>query len=51
MEGHTDERGASEYSLALVAKRSQMVRDYIVALGIVTERITTISYGEEIPAC
>jgi peptidoglycan-associated lipoprotein len=51
VEGHSDERGVSEYNLALGAKRSQMARDYLVTLGISAERITTISYGEEIPAC
>jgi peptidoglycan-associated lipoprotein len=51
VEGHTDERGTSEYNLALGAKRSQIARDYLVTLGISAERITTISYGEEIPAC
>jgi peptidoglycan-associated lipoprotein len=51
VEGHCDERGTSEYNLALGAKRSQTAKDYLVSLGISPERISTISYGEEIPAC
>ena len=51
VEGHCDERGTNEYNLALGARRSQSARDYLVSLGISAERISTISYGEEIPAC
>jgi peptidoglycan-associated lipoprotein len=51
IEGHTDERGTNEYNLALGAKRAQAAKDYLVTLGIATERLSTISYGEEIPVC
>jgi len=51
VEGHCDERGTSEYNLALAAKRAQATRDYLLTLGITPDRISTISYGEEIPAC
>ena len=51
VEGHCDERGTSEYNLALGAKRSQTAKDYLVSLGISPERVSTISYGEEIPVC
>jgi peptidoglycan-associated lipoprotein len=51
IEGHCDERGTNEYNLALGAKRSQAVKDYLVTLGISNERLSTISYGEEIPVC
>jgi peptidoglycan-associated lipoprotein len=51
IEGHCDERGTNEYNLALGAKRAQAAKDYLVTLGISTERLSTISYGEEIPAC
>ena len=51
IEGHSDERGTNEYNLALGAKRAQAARDYLVTLGIATERLSTISYGEEIPVC
>jgi peptidoglycan-associated lipoprotein len=51
IEGHCDPRGTNEYNLALGAKRSQTAKDYLVSLGIPGERISTISYGAEIPVC
>ncbi|HWO42706.1 MAG TPA: peptidoglycan-associated lipoprotein Pal [Candidatus Eisenbacteria bacterium] len=51
IEGHCDDRGTNEYNLALGAKRSQAVKEYLVTLGIATDRLSTISYGEEIPVC
>jgi peptidoglycan-associated lipoprotein len=51
IEGHCDERGTSEYNLALGAKRAQTAKDYLVSLGITGQRISTISYGEELAAC
>lgn len=47
LEGHTDERGTREYNLALGERRGNSVRDYMVANGIATYRIETVSYGEE----
>ncbi len=49
IEGHCDERGSSEYNLALGEQRALGVRRYLVALGIESDRIHTISYGEESP--
>jgi peptidoglycan-associated lipoprotein len=51
IEGHCDERGTNEYNLALGAKRAQAAREYLVTLGVVGGRLSTISYGEEIPVC
>ena len=51
IEGHADERGTNEYNLALGAKRAQATKDYLVTLGISKERLSTISYGEELPVC
>jgi peptidoglycan-associated lipoprotein len=51
IEGHCDERGTNEYNLALGAKRAQAAKDYLVTLGITSERLSTISYGEEISVC
>ena len=51
IEGHCDERGTGEYNLALGAKRAQAVREYLTSLGIDGARLSTISYGEEIPIC
>jgi peptidoglycan-associated lipoprotein len=51
IEGHCDERGSNEYNLALGAKRAEAAKDYLVTLEISVDRLSTISYGEEIPAC
>lgn len=51
IEGHCDERGTNEYNLALGAKRAQSVKDYLVSLGVAADRLSTISYGEELPVC
>jgi len=51
VEGHCDERGTSEYNLALGAKRAQAAKDYLMSLGIAERRISATSYGEEIPVC
>jgi peptidoglycan-associated lipoprotein len=51
VEGHADARGTNEYNLALAERRADVVRDYLVSLGIPTERVTTVSKGEEQPAC
>ena len=50
LEGHTDERGTREYNLALGERRANAVRDYMVANGVPSYRIETISDGEENPA-
>jgi len=51
IEGHCDDRGTVEYNLALGAKRAKSVKDYLVTLGIAGDRLSTISYGEELPLC
>lgn len=51
IEGHCDERGTTEYNMALGAKRARAARDYLLSLGIAPARISTISYGEELLAC
>jgi len=50
IEGHTDERGTTEYNLALGDRRAGAVRDYLVSKGVSAGQLTTISYGEERPA-
>ncbi len=50
IEGHCDERGTREYNLALGARRANAVKSYLVALGVDSGRIQTISYGAERPA-
>lgn len=49
IEGHCDERGSSEYNLALGERRARATRDYLVAAGIAANRISTISFGKERP--
>jgi peptidoglycan-associated lipoprotein len=51
VEGHCDERGTTEYNLALGAKRAQAAKEYLVALGIAADRISTMSYGSEAAVC
>ena len=49
VEGHCDERGTNEYNLALGERRAESVRSYMVDLGVASNRMTAISYGEERP--
>lgn len=49
VEGNTDERGTNEYNLALGERRAQNTRQYLIDLGISSNRIRTITYGEEKP--
>jgi peptidoglycan-associated lipoprotein len=49
IEGHCDERGTTEYNLALGERRASAVKAYLVNLGIDQSRLSTISYGEERP--
>jgi peptidoglycan-associated lipoprotein len=51
IEGHCDERGTNEYNMALGAKRAQAAMDYLTTLGVAANRLSTISYGEELPVC
>ena len=49
IEGNCDERGTSEYNLALGDRRAEAAKAFLVDLGIDPMRMTTISYGEERP--
>ena len=51
IEGHCDERGTSEYNLALGERRAKAAMNYLMAQGVQASRITLISYGKERPAC
>jgi peptidoglycan-associated lipoprotein len=50
IEGHCDERGTTEYNLALGERRAASVRDFLIRQGVEARRLSTISYGEERPA-
>lgn len=49
VEGYCDERGTTEYNLALGQRRALKVKEYYVQMGISPARIATVSYGEEMP--
>ena len=49
IEGNADERGTREYNLALGARRANAVRDFLIAQGVSSARIETISFGKERP--
>jgi len=49
-EGHCDERGTSEYNLALGERRARAVVEQLAALGVAPARLSTVSYGSELPA-
>ena len=49
IEGHADERGSTEYNLALGMRRAVTVKDYLAGFGVEASRLETVSYGEERP--
>ena len=51
IEGHCDERGSTEYNLALGDQRATAVKNALTAQGVNASRIKTISYGKEKPFC
>jgi peptidoglycan-associated lipoprotein len=51
LEGHCDERGSTEYNLALGDRRAAAAKQFLVSLGISGDRIETVSYGKEKPFC
>jgi peptidoglycan-associated lipoprotein len=51
VEGHADERGSAEYNLGLADRRATAARDFLVQLGVDTNRLKTVSYGKERPQC
>jgi peptidoglycan-associated lipoprotein len=51
IEGHCDERGSTEYNLALGDSRASAVKNALVQGGISADSVKTISYGKEKPFC
>jgi len=51
IEGHCDERGSTEYNLALGTNRADTVKNGLIQAGVGGDRIKTISYGKEKPFC
>ena len=50
LEGHTDERGSTEYNVALGERRAQTVARELKAVGATDAQLSVVSYGEERPA-
>lgn len=51
IEGHADERGSTEYNLALGESRANTVRQHLIDSGVSASRISILSYGKERPFC
>jgi peptidoglycan-associated lipoprotein len=51
IEGHCDERGSTEYNLALGDRRAQAARQFLISLGVAADRLDTVSWGKERPFC
>ena len=51
VEGHCDERGSTEYNLALGDRRASAVKQFLVSQGIAADRLSTVSFGKEKPFC
>lgn len=49
IEGHCDDRGTNEYNMVLGANRARATMDYLRSLGVDAGRMSTVSYGEELP--
>jgi len=49
IEGHADERGTPEYNIALGERRAKAVETYLENLGVASEQLSVVSYGEEKP--
>jgi peptidoglycan-associated lipoprotein len=51
VEGHCDERGSAEYNLGLGDRRATSAKEFLESLGVPADRLRSISYGKERPAC
>jgi peptidoglycan-associated lipoprotein len=51
VEGHADARGTNEYNLALGERRANAVKEYMVGLGVMGDRMVVVTKGEETPVC
>jgi peptidoglycan-associated lipoprotein len=50
IEGNCDERGSTEYNLALGERRAKAAQQYLVTIGVKSNRLSIVSYGKEKPA-
>ena len=51
IEGHCDERGSTEYNMALGDSRAQAAKQALVSAGVAANRLNTVSFGKEKPFC
>jgi len=51
VEGHCDDRGTNEYNLALGERRAKAAKNYLTSLGVASDRMIVITFGEEKPVC
>ena len=51
IEGNADDRGSSEYNLALGDKRARAAEEFLTTMGIPDAQLTVISYGKDHPIC
>jgi len=51
VEGHADERGSAEYNLGLADRRATAAKEFLVEMGVGSDRLKPVSYGKERPQC
>ena len=51
IEGYADERGSTEYNLALGDARAKAAKEYLVSVGVSARQLDTVSFGKENPIC
>lgn len=49
VQGHADERGTTDYNLALGQRRAEAIRTHMINQGIAPSRLAVVSFGEEMP--
>src|SRR5665647_1941195 len=49
IEGYSDERGGSEYNLALGQKRAEAVKKFLMFQGVKEAQLEAVSFGKEKP--
>ena len=51
IEGHADDRGTTEYNVALGERRANATKNYLLGQGVPASRVTIVSYGKDRPLC
>ncbi|MNT76847.1 Peptidoglycan-associated lipoprotein precursor [compost metagenome] len=50
LDGHTDERGGTEYNIGLGQRRAETVRQALMRMGVADSQLEAVSFGKEKPA-